>query len=515
MRLFNHTNNITLRQLKFVCSELQANKINVSPSLKSYPYQKSLWAKKLTPNYGKRLHNLTLIQYCLSYYEKFNDESLIEKALTYFYLWYEQNYPKSDSEYCYEVEVVCERLINVCDLLTVCKELDLMILDDVFINIIMSHINILVETREAIAIIIAAIVYNKYYIANSSTPYLNLGLKSLYSQLDSLLIEGQYMGKSGYQLFFQLSRLYDYLSTAVAEDITKYLKSKLDELYYFLYNLTVPGEIFPGYPYELSEEVEFQYSNVLFDKAKLFIYANCKTINQDYYKIIFKNGNHNYDNLSFTLYYRNYLMLTDRNTIMVDFHDYLLGQINSSIITNYLFTDELAYVSGFHLLYEDVLIRRSLICFYKQIYLIDEISSFEPHDYTLIFNFAAGLDLKLNENNCLIGKVDNQEIIRFEQLTSSIKMTPFLNKQQLTFRGKGQNEIVIAKINLTDNSKPDIIKVNKQEVLFTLANNEYKLIRSYYYRQLLCNNCEMSLNIPLDKTIERKLISLLITNNQL
>ena len=103
MRLFNHTNNITLRQLKFVCSELQANKINVSPSLKSYPYQKSLWAKKLTPNYGKRLHNLTLIQYCLSYYEKFNDESLIEKALTYFYLWYEQNYPKSDSEYCYEV----------------------------------------------------------------------------------------------------------------------------------------------------------------------------------------------------------------------------------------------------------------------------------------------------------------------------------------------------------------------------------------------------------------------------
>ena len=267
-----------------------------------------------------------------------------------------------------------------------------MILDDVFINIIMSHINILVETREAIAIIIAAIVYNKYYIANSSTPYLNLGLKSLYSQLDSLLIEGQYMGKSGYQLFFQLSRLYDYLSTAVAEDITKYLKSKLDELYYFLYNLTVPGEIFPGYPYELSEEVEFQYSNVLFDKAKLFIYANCKTINQDYYKIIFKNGNHNYDNLSFTLYYRNYLMLTDRNTIMVDFHDYLLGQINSSIITNYLFTDELAYVSGFHLLYEDVLIRRSLICFYKQIYLIDEISSFEPHDYTLVFNFAAGLN---------------------------------------------------------------------------------------------------------------------------
>ena len=136
----------------------------------------------------------------------------------------------------------------------------------------------------------------------------------------------------------------------------------------------------------------------MYEKANIFIYDKN-------YKLLFFNNfpyirKKTHNNLHLEIFYDDVLLLTsvnkhylvrgrNYNNIIVDNHDFLIdkSQVNLCALTNYTHTLTLSYISGLHVLYEDVLIKRTLLLYSKQIIIIDEMFSKENHQWKLIFIF--------------------------------------------------------------------------------------------------------------------------------
>lgn len=527
---------LTLKQLNTIMSDIKDNKIVVGCDLAIDKYDKKIWYEYDSKTFNYHLHTLKFIQYALEYYEKFNNDIGIEKSLAIFYLWFEENFPQSKSKVCYLGEVVTQRLLNVCDLLIVCMNNNLCILDDVFIKVISSHINYnLMDINysqnrfnaiiQDISIIKAAIIYNRYYIDNAFNTEIDKAYIRLQKQIDYLIDKGQFIGnslKASYQLFVHLYQFYLFLISYTDLEFVCYLKTKLDELYYFIYNITFPGGIYANslvylqpqtlinYPHELNkqflalftkdEKIKLITESIVYDRANLFIYNNDTRLNENYYKLIFMNNfsttfEKKHDNLHFDLYFRDLLLFTSKNhksnvlgrnfnNPIVDFHDYLIDkvQINLCSLTSFGKTNNFTFISGLHLLYEDVVIRRSLLLFYQRVIIIDEFSSIETHDFEINFNIHPSVSLEINNENIY------SDLFRLKLLHSSNNY--FINEDKNTVRInlKGKDEVLITMIDLSNSDE----KINFDIKDKVIRINDISLIRNYYYHEIYYQNLNIT-----------------------
>lgn len=499
---------MTLKQLIKAINCLRENKIPITSDYLINKYERKIWFSK-TNRFIKHLHALDFIQYAIEYYHKFNDDIGIQKVLAIFYLWYEENYPYSKNKVCFQKDVVSKRLLNICELLVICKTNDLCILDDVFIKVITSHISYQLSNYiqkhingiyQDISIIKAIYYYNRYYIKNSFINELNYCMSRLKTQIDYFIQEASYIGnslKECYQLFAHLYELYEFLVNNNELVFSKYLKTKLDELYYFIYNLTYPGGLYDhsltylnrdlilNYPHHITERFLQLFTNkqdnirdvILYEQANIFIYHKN-------YKLIFFNNfpyvrKKKHNNLHFEIFYKDNLLLTtinkhhlvkgrNYNNIIVDSHDFLIDmtQVNLCALTNYAHTLPVSYISGFHLLYEDVLIKRSLLLFYQHIIIIDEIFSNEKHDYEINFHFHKDYLLSLT------------------LLYTTSKIVNMINENTVTYKFAGKEVIVVNSIKLNPDDEEIKLYVNEEEIIV----DDLIIKRGRYYNDLFYHN---------------------------
>ncbi len=483
--VFSLNRELSLKQLKKVVMSLKQDKIAVSPKLKAFPYEKSIWYEAHSPYFLFKLQSLTMIDYLLSYYQKFHDDRCVIKALQYFYLWYEENQHRSQCKLCFHHDVIAKRLVTISRLLSTSKSLDLLLLDDIFIEVIASHVRRLVEKNDHyhydheidhdLALIIASIVYNHYYIKNAYQSYIELSIKRLTEKLDDLITnDSSFLGEStqrAYQLFIRLYQLHHFLKQyTLLNDFSKYIKGKLNHLYYFLYAMTQPDAmlppIFDSSYVSLNKEIILSYQHPLKQKFKdlfshqmlhyesfFFQKANFVILNQKNYKLYFYNSFLNphhkqQDNLAFCLYYHKYLLFIDggrynyqennyyknamnkcyaHNTISVDYHDYQIdrSQINQCGIVSTLFTKDLNYACGIHTLYEELIIKRNLIILSNQMIILDELFSKENHDYEIIFNINPIFNLKTDGLQLYNGYLNHNPIFELKSIYSTMPLTTY------------------------------------------------------------------------------------------
>ena|SRR5690554_2578447 len=553
LELTNFNHNLTLKQLNTIISDIKKNKIVASIDYTIGKYNKKIWYN--TSKYSNKLHALKFIQYTLEYYQKFNDDSGLEKAIALFYLWYEENYPKSKSKECYQGKVLAERLLNVSNLLIICKMNDICILDDIFIEVITSHIgynlmdinyssNHFTAICQDISIINASIIYQFYYIDNAFNKAINKACSRLQKQIDYYVRKGQYLGnslKKCYKLFILLFHLYEFLSKYTELSFTIFLKTKLDELYYFIYNMTFPGGLFDNslvnleaqvlvnYPHNLNNNFVDLYIKkndmklinkvLVYDMAKIFIYNNSLEFNESYYKLIFTNGffsqtEKKYDNLHFDLYYKDILLFIKNNknltvnsrnynNIIVDSHDFLIdkSQINLCCFTSYAKVNELAFISGLHLLYEDVLIKRNLVLFKDYIIIIDEFLALENHDFEINFNIHPNILLEVDKENNFYGNKSKNNLFTLRALYSSTDYLSSNKDNIITFKIKSMEGVFITLIDFNRKKHKFNLKVKENRIFI----NNFMIIRDKYYNEILYKNENITERLASEKECLKEL----------
>lgn len=487
IKVVSLANNVSLNQLKRIVIDIKKNKIALSPRLKSYTYQKTIWHDHHSRYFLFKLHSLTMISYLLTDYKLFKDDQCVEKAIHLFYLWYEENFPKSYCELCYHPHVIAQRLLVVSNLFSVCKKLDLCILEDLFIEVMSTHAKMLNDDNiykkqhldgidQDIALLTTAIIYNEYYIKNAFYSYIELSIERLNNQLDYYISddESSFLGQSienAYRLFLRLNDLLLFLNESIQlESFSKLIKKKQDCLYQFIYTFTQPGGILPPigdssyvsinqalflsypHPYNLHFKSLFKNSKHLVDRFVYYKKANLLITNGLEYQFIFNNAfystNHKHqDNLAFCLSYKGNELFIDggrynyqtdnyyrqaiissyaHNTICVDYNDYQIDkyQINHSGIVNVVLEDDLTYACGIHTLYEAVILKRNILIVSNQLFVIDEMFAKEMHAYEIIFHLNPILKLKSKYNKNYYGFVDNELALSLHPIFSTFELTP-------------------------------------------------------------------------------------------
>lgn len=477
IKVVSLTNNVSLNQLKKLVVDIKKDKIALSPRLKTYTYQKTIWYDHHSRYFLFKLHSLTMISYLLTDYKLFKDDKCVEKAIQLFYLWYEENFPKSYCNLSYHPHVIAQRLLVVSNLLSICKKLDLCILDDIFIEVMSTHVKMLSDDYlykkqhldgidQDIALLITGIVYNQYYIKNAFNEYIELAIKRIYKQLDYFIDddESSFLGHSiqnAYRLFLRLNDLYIFVNQSIKfESFSKHIKIKQDHLYQFIYTFTQPGGILPpigdssyvsinqklflAYPHPYSKHLVNR--NIYFPKANLLI-TNDLDHQLIFYNSFYSTYHKHHDNLAFCLSYKGDLLFIDggrynyqtdnyyrqaingsysHNTICVDFHDYQIDkyQLNRSAIVNVVLEDYLTYACGIHTLYEAVILKRNILFISNQLLLIDEIFAKEMHDYEIVFHLNPILKLKTNGHKEHFGFLNNELAFQLKPIFSTILLTP-------------------------------------------------------------------------------------------
>ncbi len=526
---------------------LKHNIITVSPYLKSYPYTKTIWVKGHSDEFLRRLHSLSMINYLLLFYQKYYDDECIEKALAYFYLWHENNFPKSSCKLAYSDDVMALRLMTVSKLFCICKSLDLCILDDIFISVISHHLNILGKKTQGIkiqiSVIIAATIYNHYFINNAYNTYIQSAMNNLRIQLDTLITDECFIIPSlnkAYQLFLALNQFYCFMTQYEKyQEFNKYLKTKSDILYDFIHAFTLPTGYLPplfaedtiylnkkiilSYQNDLKRQYSYLFTNgkrgssllkkyYFFPKSNLLVVNNSTEITNNYYRLIFYNNHSNHhDNLAFVLYYKNSMLFVDygkrysgcyyHNTIAVDYHDYFINK-NAGIV-NIVNDDEFMFTCGIHTLYEEVILRRNLMCFFDRIIIIDEFISVENHDYEIIFNINKRVQLKTDRDKYIFGFMNDECYFMLNILYSTMELsTSYKNKQgnTLIYHGFGKDESVISQINLGSDEEV-LINVDDSSFTLTINNDRYTILKGPIYNQLVRNEVSLPNQLNISKNL--------------
>lgn len=491
MNVFNINTEIDKQNLYKIISLLKNNKMLVSPRLEAFPYQKNLWFENPLNSryYTFQMQSLNMLDYLLMYYEKYADDECIEKALQLFYLWYDENFisrhSKNFTSIAYHNETIAKRLLVVVHLLSICLDKDLCLLEETFLKVIFSHCQMLsdefIYIREHhygidqdIALLVASIVYNQYFIKDAYIQYIQLAKQRLKAQLDYFIGDDASFFGHSLQIAYSLSLRLNNLSKFINEydddkEYNLYIKRKLENLLVFIYAMTEPLGYLPpigdsSYIQMNKEAIlkcnylqpyfEYLFSNgnngkkliyqyVFFKEANYFIFTSSENLHDDFYKLLFYSANHSTfhkhpDDLAFLLYYKNLLLFIDsgkynyqkennyrksvtsiyaHNTICVDFKSYPLEDVklNYSGIVNVIIDNNFVYASGISCLYKDVLIRRSLILLQDNLLIIDEIEGKSIHDYEISFNLNPLVDLKRVDKE-YFGYLKDEQIVQIKNI---------------------------------------------------------------------------------------------------
>ncbi len=533
----NLVSSVSSNQLNKIIFSLKSDKIVVSPYLKAVPYKKNIWFENHSRQFIYKLQSLNMIHYLLLYYRTYQDDRCIEKALQLFYLWYEENYEQYKSDLTYHHYVIALRLSVVSQLLSICKTLDLCILDDVFIEVLATHTKMLADIdiykrqhingiTQDIVLIKSSMIYNTYYINNAFNNYIEFAKERLTAQLDYFIDDedSSYLGESLQKAYFLFIRLYDFYQFLEEEsDFKMFIKRKLDHLYEFLYAFTDPfGNLLPlgdsssqiinqalflnyNHPFKTHYEYLFSngmrgkkltYINAYFKKANILIAFSSNEISNEFYKLIFSNSYYStyhkhHDNLAFNLYYKKQLLFIDggkynnqddnyyrqalmscyaHNTICVDYQDYQIEKenLNQCGIVNVVLLDDVVFACGIHTLYEDIILKRNILFFKKQLLIIDEFEAKQSHHYEIIFNINPVLSLKTDQQKKYYGYLKGDLAFELKNVFSTTPLTThyhYGNKNKykgfmsqrlnqvkpshtLIYEGKGDNALIITQISL-------------------------------------------------------------------
>lgn len=567
MTLINNTSNMTYKELKRIGIEFKNKRIVISSKYQSITYHKKMWYLKYSTFVLTRLHKLTMINYLLNHYQKFQDDNLLDQAFAYFYLWYEDNFPKSSCKLCYDNEVVSVRLLNILDLLILAKNLDLCILDEVFIKVITHHLKLIAESDisykriiyiiQNISLLIGADIYNRIFITNGFNHYIDKAMTNINEGLNYFIQDGQYLGNSlekAYQLFIKLYYLYRFLENEKYKIFKEQLKFKLDELYRFIYENMYPGGLYANsyinispqellkYPNELSEHFLYLYTRgkegkkilsltTFYEKRNMLIINSSNCISdKNYYKLVFQNSflsevNKLHDNLHFTLYYQDqFIFITNKqkellnnchnfNTLSVDFHEYLIdaSQKPYVAITNVAFLEAFTYVSSVHTLYEKVICKRNIIAFPDTILLIDEFISKDYHDFEISFNLHPQLSLLLNKD-CIECSIDDNLLLILKNLYFSSPIILKLDDKvinRIFIHSKGRTEVIINQIIFNKENSLKLIDVNEERITFSYENETLYIKKGDYYNDLYVNDFLVSQSISSNLNLEKEVNKIL------
>lgn len=419
---------------------------------------------------------LSLVNELIHKYKEKHEDQYLNLALDHFYLWYETEYPKKT-----KINTISQNLKVISNLLVLCKNEGLHLLDEVFMQVLCAYCLILhrekTEVSHCLSLIYASIIYNSYYINHAFDEYIDEAFKFLKSNNNFITPNL----KKTYELYLELRSFNEFINNYPNYHRVKtYISGKITELTEFLFAFLYPdGFISLG-----KEMIKLNNSdelNTYNTTKKLFIYPEIISYHNDDYRFTFqyyyRNLNKYYDNLGLTIYYHKMFLILpneERSIITIDDHNYLhdTSQLNKVKILNVVEENGSVFIKSINKLYPETTILTNILCRDKQVFLIFTFESEYTQKYGINFYLNPKLSLNKTESS-VTGYFLYEKLISLKVVYCTKEVSLKTNNNYITYEVIGSNLIVILNISIGD--VKDEVKVIPNDQKLRLLINKEKL----------------------------------------
>jgi len=417
------------------------------------------------------MKSLELVKELLDKYQKENDDKYLNLALAHFYRWYEVDYPKKS-----KLPIISNNLKIICDLLVLCKNQGLHILDEVFIQVLCAYCLILHEEKGDVSdwlnLIYGSIIYNTIYINHAFDGYIETASNSLLNTNHIITTSL----KKTYNLYQQFKSFNTFIAKYPNYPRLKaFIRSKLGEIKEYLYAFYYPDNLLSLGKESIKLSSNNDFYTLKPDKT-LFIYPHVISLHQKDYRFTYQHyyneNNKFYDNISLTLYFQKmFLLLPNEEKCLVTINGYNYlhdeSQINKAEIVSVKEEVGGFLITSINELYPETTILSHIMCLDKHLFLFFDIDSINKQTYGINLYLNPKLTLRTSDTSVTLYYLQEKQL-SLNLIYSSIPMFfKEYDNNQVTFEGQGKKENIIFHISVGD--------VN-DDIKILPAENEYRIM---------------------------------------